>query len=77
MPSKRRPSIELAPSLERPVFIITKNLNSSHILSLTEELDKHKIAFQMQQETATLGCDLKQRFFVIVDNQRGEVTLGP
>lgn len=46
---KRRPSIEMAPSLERPVFIITKNMNGQHILSLTEELDKQKIAYQMQQ----------------------------
>lgn len=67
----------MAPSLERPVFIITKNMNGQHILSLTEELDKQKIAYQMQQQTNTLGFGLKQRFFVIVDNVKGEVTLGP
>jgi hypothetical protein len=31
----------------------------------------------MQQETNTLGFCLNQRFFVIVDNRYGEVTLGP
>ena len=31
----------------------------------------------MQQETATLGSKLNQRFFVIVDNKLGEVVLGP
>lgn len=30
----------------------------------------------MQQETSTLGFVLNQRFFVIVDNKYGEVTLG-
>lgn len=30
----------------------------------------------MQQETSTLGFVLNQRFFVIVDNRYGEVTLG-
>ena len=48
---KRRPSIELSPTLEKPVFIITNNFNGGHILSLAEELDKHKIAYQLQQET--------------------------
>lgn len=74
---KKRPSIELSPTLERPVYIITKHLNGSHILALTECFDKHKIPYQMQQETHTLGSDLKQRFFVVVDNRQGEVTLGP
>ena len=31
----------------------------------------------MQQETATLGYKLNQRFFVIVDNRSGEIVLGP
>ena len=75
--NKHRPSIELSPSLERPIYIITKNLNAPHITSLTEYLDHHKVPYQMQQETATLGSKLNQRFFVIVDNKLGEVVLGP
>lgn len=67
----------MAPSLERPVYIITRNMNGHHILALTDQLDKHKISYQMQQETATLGFKFNQRFFVIVDNKIGEVTLGP
>jgi hypothetical protein len=74
---RRQPSIELAPSMERPVFIITRQLNGRHILALTEQFDKHRVAYQMQQDTATLGFRLTQRFFVVVDNAQGEVLLGP
>lgn len=74
--SKRRPSIELSPTLEKPVYIVTKNMNGRHILDLIDCLEREKIQYQMQQETSTLGFVLNQRFFVIVDNKYGEVTLG-
>lgn len=73
---KRRPSIELSPTLEKPIYIITKNMNGSHVLSLIDALEKEGIQYQLQQETSTLGFVLNQRFFVIVDNKYGEVTLG-
>ena len=73
---KRRPSIELSRTLEKPIYIITKNMNGSHVLSLIDALEKEGIQYQLQQETSTLGFVLNQRFFVIVDNKYGEVTLG-
>jgi hypothetical protein len=51
-------------------------MNGRHILDLIDCLEKEKIQYQMQQETSTLGFVLNQRFFVIVDNKYGEVTLG-
>lgn len=74
--AKRRPSIELSPTLEKPIYIVTKNMNGPHILYLIEVLEQEKIQYQLQQETSTLGFLLNQRFFVIVDNKYGEVTLG-
>ncbi len=38
--AKRRPSIELAPSLEKPIYIVTKNMNGPHILYLIEMLEQ-------------------------------------
>ena len=67
----------MAPSLEKPIYIISKSMNSQHINQLTDHLDKHKISYQLQQETSTLGFKFNQRFFVIVDNKQGEVVLGP
>jgi hypothetical protein len=36
--AKRRPSIELSPTLEKPIYIVTKNMNGAHILYLIEVL---------------------------------------
>lgn len=38
--NKRRPSIELSPTLEKPIYIVTKNMNGKHILDLVEALEK-------------------------------------
>lgn len=39
-PSKRRPSIELSPTLEKPIYIVTKNMTGPHILYLVEVLEQ-------------------------------------
>lgn len=38
--NKRRPSIELSPTLEKPVYIVTKNMSGRHILELIDALEK-------------------------------------
>ena len=47
----KRASIEFSPTLEKPIYIIARNLNGPHIIQLADELDKHRIPYQMQQET--------------------------
>jgi len=38
--NKRRPSIELAPTLEKPIYIVSRNMNGRHILELIDCLEK-------------------------------------
>lgn len=65
-------------SSSKPIaYIITPDFNSDHIQELTEELDKNSIPYSMQKETDTLGHPLNKRFFVVVDNIKGTVVLGP
>lgn len=61
----------------RPIFIISPDFNSKHIIALTKVLEKNNVPVQFQHETNSLGLELNTNFFVVTDNKSGTLKLGP